>query len=612
MGAVRIAAVRRFQALRARGVYTVDFSALAVGPQSIPGVTVTRSGTATVPTGTSTLEHCSANTARIGKQLDAHNAGLLLEGSRTNYVTKSRNVAGMTAGGATSTADYAAGPDGDTLADRQQIATDGQSNQETLSGTSNGTHYVASEFVRSTSGTAQHAQLVYYDGGAAISHASDTDVTGSWRRIVAPSKTQALGGAVVIPSDSRNQTSNGGVNPPAADLLLDFVQCERGQYATSPIVTSGSSVTRSKDVVVLEHAERFVSGGKFRLYLPLRALCSLAQLAYDTALPVIVFQSEDLEAQVWINPAFSTLSVYAGGRSTAFTLPSWVAGDYVELSVQAGGNTPTLARIRVNSGSVTNLVGTGFVGSTATATGSFALLSGTATHPLPCYAGKVSSAFALPSGSAGSSPSGTKQVVCEGNSIFFGYGTVTAPPARLATALGAGYNVTNLAVSGSVIEPAADDGGNPALSARSLQAGAYAAQQSVIVAWEFTNTLATLVAIGGYNAATASTMALDRWRRLVRAYRAMGFQVLTLTMLPRTDSYITAPQSAVVEAARQLVNAVLLSDDTCGDYAWDLTENVNLATVNPTYYNADQVHLTDAGNQEVANEIADAFTTFSL
>lgn len=585
--------------------FSLSFAALAPGAHtSIPGVSVARASSATVQTGTATLAHAAADEARVGRSSDADAPALLVEGSRTNYVTKSRNVAGMTAGGATSSADYAAGPDGTVSADRQTIATDGQSNQETLSGTLNGDWFVASEFVASATGSAQHAQLVYYDGGAAIAHASDPTVT-TWRRIATPAKQQALGGAVVIPSDSRNQTPSGGVNPGAADLVLDFVQCERGKYPTSSIVTTGAAVTRSAELVTLADSSKFVSGGKLRVSLTFRPLCSLAQLAYDTALPVLLFRSADLECAAWINPATRCLSVYAGGKSSAFTLPTWVAGDRVELALQAGGLTAAIARIRINGGSVVDLAGTGFDGSAASASGAASLLSLAGTHPLPCWLESVSGTLALPAGSAGSAPSGAIPVVCEGNSITFGYGTTTPYPARLQTALGAGYVVMNLGVSGSVIEPAADDLGYPAMSARTLQAGAYAAQRAVVVSWEFTNTLAAL-AVAGYSAADAASTALTRWRRLVRLYRSLGFRVLTLTMLPRTDSYITAPQSAVVEAARQIVNPALLADSTCGDYALDIAANVNLATVNGTYYNGDNVHLTDAGNQVVADAVSAA------
>ena len=593
-------------ALRKRGgvAAVVDFTTLTPGAHaSIPSVTVTRASSATVQTGTATLAHAVADEARVGRSSDADAPALLVEGSRTNHVTKSRNVAGMTAGGATSSADYAAGPDGTVSADRQTIATDGQSNQETLAGTLNGDWFVASEFVASATGSAQHAQLVYYDGGAAASYVNDASVT-TWRRLATPAKSQAFGGATVIPADCRNQVPGGGQNPPAADLVLDFVQCERGKYPTSSIVTTGAAVTRSAELVTLADSSKFVSGGKLRVSLTFRPLCSLAQLAYDTALPVLLFRSADLECAAWINPATRCLSVYAGGRSTAYTLPTWAAGDRVELALQAGAGA-AIARIRINGGSVTDLVGTGFDGSAASASGAAALLSLAGTHPLPCWLESVSGTLALPAGSAGSAPSGAVAVVCEGNSITYGYGTTTPYPARLQTALGAGYVVTNLGVSGSVIEPAADDLGYPAMSARTLQAGAYAAQRAVVVSWEFTNTLATL-AVAGYSAADAASTALTRWRRLVRLYRSLGFRVLTLTMLPRTDSYITAPQSAVVEAARQLVNPVLLADSTCGDYALDIAANVNLATVNGTYYNGDNVHLTDAGNQVVADAVSAA------
>lgn len=40
--------------------------------------------------------------------------------------------------------------------------------------------------------------------------------------------------------------------------------------------------------------------------------------------------------------------------------------------------------------------------------------------------------------------------------------------------------------------------------------------------------------------------------------------------------------------------------------ALDIAANVNLATVNGTYYNGDNVHLTDAGNQVVADAVSAA------
>lgn len=597
---LRVAATRG----RARRGFSLSFAALSPGAHaSIPGVSVTRASSATVQTGTSTLAHAVADEARVGRSSDADAPGLLVEGSRTNYVTKSRNVAGMTASGETHYADHGAGPDGSALADRATIGANGYSNVENVN-VGNGTKAVASCFYKAVSGT-QHAQLVCWDGSLSAhpSVYANSDTGALWQRLVTPPHAQAVNPSTVIPCDCRDHSPHpGGTNPGATDLLVDLVQCERGEYATSPIVTAGATVTRSADLVTLADASRFVSGGKLKISLTFRPLCSLAQLAYDTALPVLLFRSADLECAAWINPATRCLSVYAGGRSTAYTLPTWAAGDRVELALQAGAGA-AITRIRINGGTVTDLVGSGFDGSAASASGTASLLSLAGTHPLPCWLESVSGTLALPAGSAGSAPSGAVAVVCEGNSITYGYGTTTPYPARLQTALGAGYVVTNLGVSGSVIEPAADDLGYPAMSARTLQAGAYAAQRSIVVSWEFTNTLAAL-AVAGYSAADAASTALTRWRRLVRLYRSMGFRVLTLSMLPRTDSYITAPQSAVVEAARQLVNPVLLADSTCGDYALDIAANVNLATVNGTYYNGDNVHLTDAGNQVVADAVS--------
>ena len=587
------------------------FSGLAPGASaSVPNLSLSRACAATVQTGASTLAHALSGEFRVGRESDSDPLALLIEGARTNFVTKSRSVHTMAAGGAGSSADFAAGPDGSVLADRQNIATDGQSNQETLSGTLNGDFFVASEFVASTSGTAQHAQLVYYDGGAAISHASDAGVT-SWRRLHTPAKTQALGGATVICSDSRNHVPNGGVNPPAADLLIDFVQCEKGKYPTSPIVTSGAAVSRLPDALTIVDAKRFISGGKLRLTLVFRPLCTLAELVYDTALPCPLFVASDGSAQAWVNPSTRLLTLYAGGKSSCFVLPTWARSSRVELAIQAGGGAAPIARIRIDGGAVSELARSGFDGSSTASVASADLLSFSGAHPFPCWLESISPGIKLPAGSAAATPSVTTRVICEGNSITYGYLTTTPYPNRLQTGLGGGYSVTNLAVSGSVIEAAADDGGNPSMRSRRLQAGGYADFGSVAILWEFTNTLAML-AVAGYSASDAATAALARWKRLVRDYRSIGFKVLAFTMLPRTDVYISAPQSAVVEAARLICNAAILSDSECGDYAWDLTQNTNLSSVNPTYYNADQVHLTDAGNQEVADEAVDAFLTHSL
>lgn len=110
---------------------------------------------------------------------------------------------------------------------------------------------------------------------------------------------------------------------------------------------------------------------------------------------------------------------------------------------------------------------------------------------------------------------------------------------------------------------------------------------NIVVAWEITNEI--------YYGTTAQA-AYDNFVAYCQARKAAGFKVVALTVLPRSN----AGTPADFEDKRQSANSLIRANwgtfaDALADVAADSRIGDAGDELDTTYYNADQVHMTDAG-----------------
>lgn len=125
--------------------------------------------------------------------------------------------------------------------------------------------------------------------------------------------------------------------------------------------------------------------------------------------------------------------------------------------------------------------------------------------------------------------------------------------------------------------------------------GAKAGVRKVALVWETTNTLMA-------NTNAAATLAL--LQSYCAARRAAGFSVLVGTCLNRGDGY------GAFNTDRLAVNASILANfSNYADGVVDFAAITELQTIsNATYFNVDQIHLTDAGYQKAADAVTGKVT----
>jgi lysophospholipase L1-like esterase len=185
-----------------------------------------------------------------------------------------------------------------------------------------------------------------------------------------------------------------------------------------------------------------------------------------------------------------------------------------------------------------------------------------------------------------------KNIICDGNSLTRGYpgsGTVSYPVALAA--LESTWVVGNLGADG--LTTAQMESRAAVVADPTMDAGA---TMNVLVAWELTNSVA-----GG---ASAATVISDFHTYCANRKTANPTRkIVVLTMLPRGAPY---------EATRATINADIRDAGNVGVY-WDAVADVaadpDLETINATYYNGDNLHLTTAGYAIVANLVRAAINS---
>lgn len=198
--------------------------------------------------------------------------------------------------------------------------------------------------------------------------------------------------------------------------------------------------------------------------------------------------------------------------------------------------------------------------------------------------------------------SSASAIFCHGNSRTLGTGSTTpggatAYPAVLQSTHAAlsGYDVLNMGIGGrqAVTMLAQVDG---------IVCAAYnaARAKNFYIHWELINDLGT----GGYSAAQA----LAHIQGACQAAKSRGFKVVVCTEIPWASDGLCGG----FNAQRLSVNTSIRSAVTNGwaDAVVDLAANTNLQTPsNATYFNADFIHLVDAGYVEVVNNATNGIWT---
>ena len=188
-----------------------------------------------------------------------------------------------------------------------------------------------------------------------------------------------------------------------------------------------------------------------------------------------------------------------------------------------------------------------------------------------------------------------RYIICDGDSLTRGHSASAGAeyPTVLKNSISApGYTVKNYGVDSQTIADVASD--------VATQADRYAVRTSgenVYVAWVGTNDL--------FTGRTAAQVKTD-YAALCTARQAAGFRVVACTIMNHaiTGSWTQADADDVNTYIR--ANYTSWADDLA-----DIQANANLqTTTDTTYFQADGVHLTDAGYAIVADIVKSALTTW--
>lgn len=188
-------------------------------------------------------------------------------------------------------------------------------------------------------------------------------------------------------------------------------------------------------------------------------------------------------------------------------------------------------------------------------------------------------------------------IYCAGNSLTEGYGSTNPPTTSYPTILQGlltsyGATVTNIGISGTTTGEMITAA--PSTLDNHIQSG----KTNICIGWEITNDIGQFGNLGA---------ALNRWTDFYTGRKQVGWDLfITITCIPRagqTPVWGTASQfSAMVDAS---VSPMVTKPKAYADYVINIRDYEELATYNTTYWNADMVHLNDAGYAFLAGVIHD-------
>lgn len=305
------------------------------------------------------IKGIAADVARVFN--DGTHRGLLMEQAQHNYAPHARNIASgwnATFHG-TQTGNVATGPDGAaTSASRITLGLGQVSNNSDL-GSDTAIPWTLSSMQRSAVGASAplgDMQSTFFNLGATSTSFGNRATSSAWG-LVSVSKGTNLQ-RFAIPCDAYSGTSQ------ARDIYVDFMQLERGDFATSCIL-GGVSVQRNPDYV--SWASFPSANNRIRVYLKFQPLfSSSSQVHYLNTTSGL-----DLQQQGWyLYESGTTQYIYVNASdkkvycrmialvpetvsTNAIAFSQW---DIVEMLIELGNGGATTLKYRLNAGSWTDLV----------------------------------------------------------------------------------------------------------------------------------------------------------------------------------------------------------------------------------------------------------------
>lgn len=190
-------------------------------------------------------------------------------------------------------------------------------------------------------------------------------------------------------------------------------------------------------------------------------------------------------------------------------------------------------------------------------------------------------------------------VTCDGDSLTEGFGGATPWPTYLSSSIGTNWQVLNVGVVGQSIVDTSGAGNaagylNSNASTEVWQHGTRVGGKNVVVAWAGTNDL--------YYGRTGSQAESDFGTYCTNARNAGAF-VIAINMIARRNDL-----GAWSDAEQAAFNSAFASNSsTYSDAQVDAASILNDEN-NTTYYQADRVHLNNAGNALLASWVEEKIT----
>jgi lysophospholipase L1-like esterase len=193
----------------------------------------------------------------------------------------------------------------------------------------------------------------------------------------------------------------------------------------------------------------------------------------------------------------------------------------------------------------------------------------------------------------------TTNIVCDGNSLTFGFGGINVNyPARLQTLLGSSYQVTNIGVSGQTTQQMISDFASQVIPLKNNSPGV----ENILIAWEIGNDI--------YVNNISGQQAYENFKTYCKLGKVAGYKVVAITSTTRAGYSGNPPNfEANRKAANQLIRDNWL---TFCDTVIDLTAHPSLNNSSDTTYFTDLVHFTDAGYTLIADLICCGISQLKL